>query len=1383
MSEPPVTILVVEDNPITRKLFRVALEIEGYRVLEAPDGHTAVELVETHTPALAILDLLLPDIDGIELCRRLRATPAGREMPILACSGLQSKLEDARSLQAGFTDLLFKPVEPSRLVEAVRTHLHRRAPTGKAGRKRRILLVDDDPVQRKLNKLQLEQAGFRVAVAEDGLDALTQARTASPEAIVSDVLMPRMNGLQLSVAVRQDPRLAHVPVVLTSSTLQHIEDADRRMAQDLGANAFVPRTPGFEEVVAELLVALGAPPPPLKAEAQAAAPGHFDRFLRQVEIQAALNATLAQRAALDAALLAISTSAASVLTRKLDLQDMLDQVLTHALDAGGVSAGAIYLLEPDGSLRLRAQVGQARADEGPADFFGHADLLRRIVDQGRPVQYTADQGDDDTRELLAKARVSSLVAAPLVAAGEPLGALVMMTGRREVEGARLASIGAVATQLALAVALSRTLEAHAERARLAELSADVTAALMRGTTLRDTLQPCAESFVRHLDAAFARIWILNDPEQVLELQASAGMYTHLDGPHSRVPVGQFKIGLIAKERTPHITNQVIGDPRVHDQEWAKREGMVAFAGFPLIVHDRIVGVVAMFSRRPFTPFALRALSSVAQGIAIGIDRRRGEDAIRQLSVAVDQGPAAVLVTDPEGTIQYVNERFTRITGYSAAEALGQTPRMLKTGATPEQVYRDLWTTIKSGREWRGEIQNRRKSGELFWNAVSISPVRSASGEIDKFVGVQEDITARKEAEAALEEREQRFRQVVENISEAYYVMTANFTETLYISPAYETIWGRSCRSLYEDPRSFLDPVPVEDRERLEAYIARIQAGEDAGEVEFRVIRPDGQARWVLGHAVPIRDEHGDVYRIAGVALDITERKQAEDGLRASERRLRMLFETVNLIVLGLDSQGIVDYVNPFLLQLTGYTRDEAVGSNWFERFLPKAQQADVSGVFLELLERNLHPHSRNAIVTKAGEERMISWHNTVLRDAQGRPSGTLSIGEDITEHQRLEEQFRQSQKMEAVGRLAGGVAHDFNNLLTVILGYVDLVRDDLPEGDRARQDLAEIRKAATQASSLTTQLLAFSRHQVLQTTVLTVNDLVEDLRKMLRRLIGEDVELRLDLHPDAGNVRADPGQLQQVLMNLVVNARDAMPTGGTFRIETALVELPGPRAPPREPVVPGRYMLLTVSDTGTGMDAETRARVFEPFFTTKEKGRGTGLGLSTVYGIVQQSGGYVWVESELGRGTTFRICLPTVDAPAEGLAVAVEVAATLTGTETVLVAEDDAMLRPLVTGLLQRQGYRVLVAQNADEALAIARDHISSVHLLLTDVVMPGGSGRELGRRLAELRPETRVLYMSGYTDDAMARHGVLDPGLAFLQKPFTPAALMRKVREVLDAS
>ncbi|MGH7569278.1 MAG: ATP-binding protein [Gemmatimonadales bacterium] len=361
------------------------------------------------------------------------------------------------------------------------------------------------------------------------------------------------------------------------------------------------------------------------------------------------------------------------------------------------------------------------------------------------------------------------------------------------------------------------------------------------------------------------------------------------------------------------------------------------------------------------------------------------------------------------------------------------------------------------------------------------------------------------------------------------------------------------------------------------------------------------------------------------------------------------------------------------------------------------------------------------------------------------------------------------------------MAHDFNNLLTAIFGYADLMAEELPAEHPARPDLDEIRKAADRAASLTHQLLAFSRQQVLAPTVLNLNEVVEAVTKMLERLIGEDVTLRASLAPDIGNVRADAGQLEQVILNLAVNARDAMPTGGRLTIETANAELSADYAEAHQPVIAGAYVMLAVSDTGVGTDPDTRARVFEPFFTTKEQGKGTGLGIATVYGIVKQSGGYIWAYSEPGHGATFKVYLPRVDAPVEAPAPAREAGA-MAGSETILLAEDDDLLRPLTRGILERLGYTVLAAANPRVALVRANEHEGSIHLLVADVVMPGESGRQLARRLAELRPEARVLYVSGYTDDAIVRHGMLEPGLNYLQKPFTPAALARKVREVLEA-
>jgi signal transduction histidine kinase len=402
-----------------------------------------------------------------------------------------------------------------------------------------------------------------------------------------------------------------------------------------------------------------------------------------------------------------------------------------------------------------------------------------------------------------------------------------------------------------------------------------------------------------------------------------------------------------------------------------------------------------------------------------------------------------------------------------------------------------------------------------------------------------------------------------------------------------------------------------------------------------------------------------------------------------------------------------------------------------------------------------------------------------LHDAAGQVTGMMLIAADLTEIRRLEVQYRQAQKMEAVGRLAGGIAHDFNNLLTAILGTTGLLLESGTDA-RTRIDVEEIEQAAQRAAGLTRQLLVFSRQQVLEPRVLDLNAVVGDLQRMLGRLIAENIELRTELADEVGAVQADPGQLQQAIVNLVVNARDAMPNGGRVTIETANVDL-DPRQLEADTLTrPGEYVMLAVHDTGVGMDAATKARLFEPFFTTKEPGRGTGLGLATVYSIVKQSGGYIWVYSEVGHGTTFKIYLPRVAGTPQRV-IAQTPAPLLGGSETVLVVEDQTEVRELTKRMLEGRGYTVLTAENGGHALQVAAQHAKRIDLLLTDVVMPGVNGRELAVQLAQQRRGIKVLFVSGYTGEAIRQHGLLELGAAFLQKPFTPDVLARKVRDVLD--
>ena len=518
--------------------------------------------------------------------------------------------------------------------------------------------------------------------------------------------------------------------------------------------------------------------------------------------------------------------------------------------------------------------------------------------------------------------------------------------------------------------------------------------------------------------------------------------------------------------------------------------------------------------------------------------------------------------------------------------------------------------------------------------------------------------------------------------------------------------------------------------------------------------------------------------------ETTERRAralAEEVARRTTDQLSALHDASPIGIVTLDAAGRVATWNRAAERIFGRSVGEAAGQ-------PLPLDAAALDVFERLLRRTHHGDMVTDVELETrrqadGQALVLSCSTAPLRDASGEVAGLVAVFADVTRRRELEHHLHLTQRLEALGRLAGGIAHDFNNLLTAILGTAQVLMEDLGDDPRA-EDARDIKDAAVRAAALTRQLLAFSRRQMLQPEVLDLNALVLDLKKMLRRLLGEDIELRTTLASDLGAVRADPSQIEQVIVNLSINARDAMGQGGVLTIttENALLHEPPPGERPAVAAVnAGPYVLVTVSDTGSGMDEATRGRVFEPFFTTKERGQGTGLGLARVYGIVKQSGGYIWVFSEPGRGSTFRVYLPRVDEKPTPLAVRAPEGRDVRGSETVLVVEDEEPVRMLAQRLLVAKGYTVLTAAGGDEALAVAADASTPVSLLLTDVVMPGMSGRELASRLADQLPGLKVLYMSGYTDDDIVRHGVLDPRTPFLPKPFTPDGLLRKIRDMLD--
>jgi len=619
----------------------------------------------------------------------------------------------------------------------------------------------------------------------------------------------------------------------------------------------------------------------------------------------------------------------------------------------------------------------------------------------------------------------------------------------------------------------------------------------------------------------------------------------------------------------------------------------------------------------------------------------------------------------------------------------------------------------------------------------------------------------------------RYRVLLEQTQEA--VAVAVDGRVAYANPACVEMFG------YQKP---LVGVPLTvlfapgSREQVEEILRERRAGEAAPELYEAVgLRGDGNTFAVELRVAPV--EFVGRSGTQAILRDITGRKRMEAEIRESEERYRLLFERNLAGVYRSTADGRLLECNRAYAQMMGYASPADAMAQPGAAFHPTPDGRE------RLLERIRREGSlinfERAARRKDGSLIWVVENVSLLpSDEEG---GEILLGTvvDMTERRRLEEQLLQSQKMEAVGRLAGGIAHDFNNLLTAVSGYSELLLRELPDGDPRREFAEEIRKAGGRAAALTHQLLAFSRRQVLEPRVLDLNAVISGMERMLRRVIGEDIELITATQEELWHARADPGQIEQAILNLVVNARDAMPRGGKLTLETANVELDEKFAGRYATVTPGPHVMLAVSDTGIGMDAELQARLFEPFFTTKEHGKGTGLGLSTTYGIVKQSGGSIWVYSEPGHGTTFKIYLPRCEEPLEELPPAPDTREAAPGTETVLVVEDEPEVRRLVERLLRGKGYRVLTAGSPADAVALAKAHEAAIDLLLTDVIMPGMNGRELARLLAPARPAMRVLYMSGYADAAMSQQGILPPGTAFVSKPFTPEVLARKVREVLD--
>ncbi|HEX7117537.1 MAG TPA: PAS domain S-box protein [Longimicrobiales bacterium] len=767
--------------------------------------------------------------------------------------------------------------------------------------------------------------------------------------------------------------------------------------------------------------------------------------------------------------------------------------------------------------------------------------------------------------------------------------------------------------------------------------------------------------------------------------------------------------------------------------------------------------------------------------------RASEERYRSL---VNGIPIGLYRTLPDGTILDANDALVELLGYPDRQTLLDVKAVdLYVDPRDRRRFQELMEQDGSVRDFEARLV--RMDGSTVPVRLNARAVVNAAGEVVHFEGAMEDITERLEAEQTARETLELYRLLQRATNDPIYDWDIAGA-VLHWNEAACAVFDYAPEDIRPDLGWWTERLHPDDRERIIAGLqAAIDGGEEVWADEYRFRRGDGSYASVFDRGHIVRAEDGEPVRMIGSMIDVTERRRAEDALRQSEERYRTIFEYAGDGILITDHDGDLVQVNERACRLTGFDRDELLRMNIADLVAgDRAQNLEdyrqlvrdigdgghftAADRFMRRKDGSSFQFDVNAVALESG---LIM---AVVRDISERARAE-------EERRRLEEQLRQAQKMEAVGRLAGGIAHDFNNLLTAIQGHAEVLLDGTDPEDAVRQGLDQIRRAAERAAILTHQLLAFSRRQVLQPRIIDLNRAVRDVESMLVRVIGEDIELVTGLDPGIGPVRADPGQIEQVIMNLVMNARDAMPTGGRITIETMNATLTADDVQHHDYAVqPGDYVLLTVTDTGEGMSEDVQAHIFEPFFTTKELGKGTGLGLSTVYGIVKQSGGYIWVRSEVGAGTCFRVYLPRAGA-CEALDAAVDDGrdepsdALPSGTETVLLVEDEEAVRSLVRKILEQRGYCVLEARSGSEALALSAKHPGPIDLLLTDVVMPEMSGRELAERLLPDRPGTRVLFISGYTEDAVVRHGIQNTRISFLEKPFSPGALARKVREVLD--
>lgn len=1209
-----------------------------------------------------------------------------------------------------------------------------------------ILVVDDEPELRNVLVEALTRQGFEVCGCSSGRRALEELRAKNFDLLLTDLMMPEMDGIALlTAALEIDPHL--VGIVMTGQgTIQTAIEAMK-----LGAFDYVLKPFRMQTLMPVLTRAINT------------------RHLRLENLQ--LRETLA--------IYGLSQTISFTLEPRLVLSKLADAALQQS-DADEVS---ILLPTSDGSELYVAAVRGAQRERLLGERIPFDESIASWVARERtPVILNGPVNDERFVAFWPRPDIHSSISVPMQVANKLVGVINLNVTRR----LRPFSLGQMKALTILSGTAAAALESSSLYAKLRKAEENYRSIFENA--VEGFFQSTNDRKFMTVNPAMARILGYDSPEEVIATYTdfTRQLYVH-------------------PEVVPEVTQtlEAVGAVQGFEFEAYRKDREKIWLSLNVrLVRDQAgttlyrEGTIEDITERKRAELERRLMFEIIQG---AITTPNLDELLKLIHTSIgkllDAENCFVALHDPKSNLMHYEfwaDKFDPApasrplgTGFSSYVVRTSQPLLLTAELMAQLEARA--EVIPSGRpaqSWLG-VPLRTSSATIGVLVLQHYEIGSAYTQRDlellSSVGDQIALAIeRKRAEVALAESEERKDAILRSALEG--VVTIDHEgKVIDFNPAAESMFGYSSESIVGKGLAELI-IPPRQRGLHSAGFARFLA---TGRSTILGKRVEGLAMRADGSEIPVEltiTAIGELPRPKFTAFirDLTERNEAEANLRQSEERYRELVENAHDIIYEQDLKGNFTSINKAGEEITGYSREETLTLNYEQTIAPEYFEKAREMVKRKLAGERLTAYDLE-IIAKDGRRVPVEV-NTSLVFHQGVPVGVQGIARDVTERKHLEEQLRQSQKLEAIGQLAGGIAHDFNNLLTVIGGYSDLLMRRLPGDSPFRSNVEEIKKAGDRATILTRQLLAFSRKQILQPKVLDLNAVVSDLDKMLRRLIGEDIDLLTITEPRLGQVKADPGQIEQVVVNLIVNARDAMSLGGKLTLETANVELTEAYTQQHAEGAPGNYVMLAVSDTGCGMDPELKTHIFEPFFSTKGPGKGTGLGLSTVYGIVRQSGGNIWVYSELGKGTTFKIYLPRVDEAVDNEDARAAPGATPQGTETLLLVEDEGQVRIMAQQILDTLGYVVLAAENGEQALALARAYRSEIHLMITDVVMPQMGGPELVKRLAPLRPNMRVLYMSGYTDDAIVRHGLMDEQLEFIQKPFSADALARKVRKVLEA-